>query len=139
MKDRVALIGAIVCVLLGQLASVWAAEIAGIWIARQGTVETVFNFRVDGSRLTGTITDPQGQAAISEGKINGDEITFVIVRSLRGNDVKFLYKGKVAGDEIKFTREMLGGTGQQRQEVVGKREFQRNGDIPRQKKINPPF
>jgi hypothetical protein len=136
MKNKVALFGAVA--LLAQLALVWAADITGSWIAhlpgRKGTVETVFYFKVDGPKLSGTISSRQGKDAITEGKINGDEITFVAVRSLGGNDVRFVYKGKVAGDEIKFTSEVQGGMGQQRQEFVAKREFQRNGDIPNLRK-----
>jgi hypothetical protein len=132
MKNKVALIGAVA--LLAQLSSVWAADIAGSWIARipgiKGMVETVLYFKVDGPKLSGTISSPQGKDAITEGKINGDEITFVIIRRLGGNDVRFVYKGNVAGDEIKFTSEIKGGMGQQRQEFVAKREFLRNGDIP---------
>ncbi len=131
------LIGAVV--LLGQLASVWAADITGRWIARipgrEGTVETVFDFRVDGPKLSGTVTDRQGKAAITEGKINGVEIAFVVVRNVGGNDVRSVYRGRVAGDEIHFMREVQNGT--ERASFSAKREFQRNGDIPRQKKTNP--
>ena len=98
---------------LALVASAWAADLTGKWVAqvqgRQGTVENTFNFKVDGTTLTGTMTTPQGETAISEGKVNGDEISFVIVRSFGGNEMKFLYKGKVSGDEIKFTREIQGG------------------------------
>ena len=131
MKNKILLIGAVV--LLTLLTSVWGADIIGDWIAqvpsRQGTVETVFTFRGHGTELTGTVSDPQGETAISEGKINGDEISFVVVSSLGGNEVKLVYKGKVSLNEIKFTREEQGGMGQP-QEFIAKREFQRNGDVP---------
>ncbi len=131
LKNKILLIGAVV--LLTLLSSVWAADITGDWIAqipsRQGTVETVFSFKGHGTELTGTVSDPQGKTAISEGKINGDEISFVVIRGLGGNEVKLVYKGKVALNEIKFTREVQGGVGQP-QEFIAKREFQRNGDVP---------
>lgn len=132
MKDKVALTGAVA--LLAHLASVWAGDITGSWIARipegKGTVETLFYLKMNGPKLSGTVSSPEGKDAITEGKINGDEITFAVVRSLGGNKVRFVYKGKVAGDEIKFTSEIQGGMGQQRQQFVAKREFRRNGDIP---------
>jgi hypothetical protein len=138
MKSKV--LSMAVIAFLALLASVWAADITGTWIARipgrQGTVRTIFSFKVDGPKLTGTVTDPQGETAISEGKINGDEIAFVVVPSSGRNEMKLVYKGKVAEDEIKFTREMQGRMGQQ-QEFIAKREFQRNGDIPLQKKKIP--
>ena len=49
--------------------------------------------------------------AISEGKINGDDISFVVKIDMGGNKMKMQYKGKVAGDEIKLTMEFQGGMG----------------------------
>jgi len=135
MRNKTLSISAVV--MLPLLTSVWAADIIGKWFAqvpgRQGTVQTVFTFRVDGTKLSGTVSNPQGETAISNGKINGDEISFVVIANLGGNQMKLAYKGKVAGDEIKFTRE-LQGTGQP-QEFIAKREFQRNGDVPVNKSI----
>ena len=111
MKKRVLLIGAVLGLVL--LASAWAADVTGKWVAqipgRQGASETTFNFKVDGATLTGTMSSPQGESAISEGKVNGDEISFVVVRKMGDNEMKTMWKGKVAGDEIKLTREFQGG------------------------------
>ena len=62
----------------------------------------------------------QGDTAISEGKIEGDDLSFTVVRNMNGNEIKLLYKGKVAGDEIKFTRTRVGGD-QPGQEFTAKR------------------
>lgn len=35
-----------------------------------------FTFRVDGGKLTGTSASPNGDVAIEDGKINGDDFTF---------------------------------------------------------------
>jgi hypothetical protein len=91
-----------------------AADVTGKWVAqvpmRDGqTREVVFNLKADGSQLTGTVSTPRGEMQISEGKINGDEISFTQVMDFNGNQFKLLYKGKVSGDEIKFTREREGG------------------------------
>ena len=45
---------------------------------------------------------------ISDGKIDGDDISFTQVMEFNGNQMKLLYKGKVSGDEIKFTRQREG-------------------------------
>jgi len=142
MKNKILLIGPILFMVLQ--ASVWAADIVGNWTAheppsRHGTIltdfsaalsETVFSFKVDGTKLAGTISDSEGKTAITEGRINGDEISFSVVRNFDGNAMKLVYKGKVELNEIKFTREAQGGKGQQ-QEFVAKREFQRNnGFVP---------
>jgi len=111
MKNKNLLVGAVL--VLALRASAWAADVTGKWVAqiqgRQGMTETTFNFKVDGAALTGSMTNPQGETPITEGKVSGDEISFVIVRKFGENEVKILWKGKVAGDEIKFTREFQGG------------------------------
>jgi len=90
-----------------------AADVTGTWVAqvpgRGGeTRETTFNFKVDGEHLTGTMSGRQGDVALSDGKIKGDELSFNVAMSFQGNDVKFAYKGKVSGDEIQFTRQREG-------------------------------
>ncbi len=50
----------------------------------------------------------QGDVALSDGKIKGDELSFNVAMSFQGNDVKFNYRGKVVGDEIQFTRQREG-------------------------------
>jgi hypothetical protein len=107
MKSRGVLIAAML--LLVMVAAAWAADVTGKWIAqipgRGGqAAETTFNFKVTGTDLTGTVSAPQGDQEISEGKVTGDEISFVVKMDMRGNEIKMLYKGKVSGDEIKFER-----------------------------------
>jgi len=96
------------------VASASAADVTGKWVAqvpgRGGeTREAVFNLKAAGDQLTGTVTSPRGEQQISEGKVDGDEISFTVVVEFNGNSMKFFYKGKVTGDEIKFTREREGG------------------------------
>ncbi len=123
MRFRIVFLSA--CFVLAAVAMAWAADISGKWVAqvpgRGGqTRETTFNFKADGTKLTGTVSGMQGDNPISDGKIDGDNISFTVVNSFNGNEVKLLYKGKVAGDEIKFTRTRDGGT-QPPQEFTAKR------------------
>jgi len=90
-----------------------AADIAGTWKAAfetpNGALETTFVFKVDGNKLTGTTSNQFMQdQAISEGKVDGDSVSFVVAASFNGNDVKLNYKGKVAGDEMKLTMQVEG-------------------------------
>ena len=122
MKSRVIFFGFAVLVVLATV--VYAADITGKWVAqvpgRGGqTRETTFNFKVSGDTLTGTVSGRQGDNPISNGKIKGDEISFVVTMSFGGNEIKQDYKGKVSGDEIKFTVTREGG--QQGQEFTAKR------------------
>ena len=105
MKTR-----SLILVVFALLASVavWAADIDGKWTAqvpgRNGTMETTFTFKAEGEKLTGSVSGRNGDTAISEGKISGSDISFVVVREMQGNTFKMVYKGKLAGGEIKFTR-----------------------------------
>ena len=93
-----------------------AADVTGKWTAevpgRGGNMQTnTFVFKADGSKLTGTLSGGRGgDVEITDGKIDGDNISFVVVRSFGGNTVKQLFKGTVSGDTIKFTRTMEGAT-----------------------------
>jgi hypothetical protein len=95
----------------------WNAQVQG----RNGTQTLVFDFHVDGSTLTGKITTPRGETDISNGKIDGDTITFDQVLEFNGNSFTISYTGKADGDTIKFTRQF--GTSGERppQEFVAKR------------------
>ena len=93
-----------------------AADISGNWTSeapgRDGTPQvTKYAFTVSGTTLTGKITSNRGGQDvvqdISEGKISGDDISFVTVRETQNGSMKTNYKGKVAGSEIKLTREMV--------------------------------
>ena len=93
-----------------------AADISGKWVAQipgrgGNTQETTFTFKVSGGTLTGTVTNPRGDQEITEGKVSGDDVSFVVVRKFQDMEMKSVYKGKVAGNEIKFTMEMQGGRG----------------------------
>ncbi len=93
-----------------------AADVSGKWVAqvpgRQGqTAEQTFTFKVDGASLTGTVSSQRGDQEISEGKVSGGDISFVVVRKMQDMEMKSLYKGTISGSEIKFTMEQQGGRG----------------------------
>ena len=103
-------------VVLMALAAVagFAAEVAGTWKASvetpNGSFENTFVFKVDGSKLTGTSSNQMmGETAISDGKVEGDDVTFNVVVSRDGNEFKLAYKGKVSGNEMKLTITLPGG------------------------------
>ena len=100
-------------VVLAAITAVWAANIDGKWVAQvpgQGgqTRETTFTFKAEGEKLTGSVTGRQGDVAITDGTIKGDEISFSQTFNAQGNTIKLLYKGKISGDEIKLTRTVEG-------------------------------
>jgi hypothetical protein len=100
-------------VVLAAITAALAANIDGKWIAQvpgQGgqTRETTFTFKAEGEKLTGTVTGRQGEVAIADGTIKGDDISFTQTINAQGNTIKLVYKGKITGDEIKLTRTVEG-------------------------------
>jgi hypothetical protein len=89
-----------------------AADVTGTWKASletpNGTFETTFTFKVDGSKLTGKVASQMGESDISDGKIDGDDLSFSVVRNFQGNEFKLTYKGKVSGNEMKLSFQFPG-------------------------------
>lgn len=87
-----------------------AADFNGKWTAQvespRGTQTLTFNFHVDGSTLTGTVSTRRGDMDIQNGKVDGDNISFDQDLNMNGNDIKITYTGKADGaDSIKFSRQ----------------------------------
>ena len=66
---------------------------------------TTLTLKTEGAKLTGKVSAPGrgGQAAdteISGGKVDGDSISFLLVREFNGNSNTNKYSGKIAGDKI---------------------------------------
>lgn len=104
-----------------------AADISGKWVAQMpgrdgGTREVIYNLKADGAKLTGTTTGMGGQEIqITDGKIEGDNVSFKTKVEFNGNEMIMLYKGTVSGNEIKFTQQREGSDRPPR-EFVAKRQ-----------------
>ena len=99
--------------LLSLAAVLLAADLTGKW---KGQIEnsgrdTVFTLKAEGSNVTGSMSDPEGQGKERplKGTIKGDDISFTVDSSWQGNPVKLLVKGTVAGDEMKLEMSSEGG------------------------------
>jgi hypothetical protein len=91
--------------------SALAADFNGKWTSefdtQIGVQKYTYEFQVDGSKLTGkAINDQRGATDIHDGKIDGDNVTFVEVIDFNGTEIRIIYTGKIEGDEIKFTRQV---------------------------------
>jgi hypothetical protein len=90
------------------------SSVAGKWQgqfdSQIGVQKYTYEFKVDGTTLTGTavgITDNgTNNSTLTEGKIVQDAISFVEPLSFGGNDIRIEYTGKVSGDEIKLHRKV---------------------------------
>ena len=114
--------------LLGIFAiAAYAADVTGKWTAevpgRGGNMQTnTIVLKQEGVKLTGTLDGGRGgPVEITNGKVEGDTVSFTVVRSFGGNDVKQNFKGMVSGSEIKFTRTMEGGQGAPAVEFTAKK------------------
>jgi hypothetical protein len=82
-----------------------AVDLTGAWTSTMAapsgnSFQLTFNFKQDGSRLTGTVSGPQGDPVqITEGKVDGDKIFFIV--SFNGMTIK--HDGVVTGDTIQLT------------------------------------
>ena len=87
-----------------------AADLAGKWTASFETqigVQTyTYEFKVDGGKVTGSAKSNLGTAKISEGTIQGDDVSFVELLDFQGQQLRIEYKGKIAGDEMKLSRQI---------------------------------
>jgi hypothetical protein len=89
-----------------------AADVTGTWKGTYETIERTFVFQTDGNKVTGETSSPQlGNSPITDGKLEGDTLTFTITSKLQGNEFKANFSGKVSGNEINFHVELsIGGT-----------------------------
>ena len=97
-----------------------AADVSGKWSGdvpgRGGdTTPATFTFKVDGEKLTGSMTGPQGELPLQDGKVSGSQVSFSTTIDAGGNSIKILYKGALSGDQLKMTRQRDGGSGQARE------------------------
>ncbi|MGH9582102.1 MAG: hypothetical protein ACRD4O_04105 [Bryobacteraceae bacterium] len=97
-------------------AALWAASsVTGKWAGeitmRNGnTIPVTMDLKAsDGGDLTGTITGRNGPVEIAGGKVNGDNVTFNVVREFNGNQFKQHYQGTLDGDTIHFKITREGG------------------------------
>ena len=91
----------------------WAAGIDGKWEATQetprGEMTLVFDLKADGDALTGVVSnDFMGESEISDGKIDGDSVTFKQIMERGDRKMTIVYEGKLSGDELTLTRTMEG-------------------------------
>jgi hypothetical protein len=99
--------------LVSMTSAAFALEIQGKWkgnlASANGDLETTMVFKVEGEKLTGTVTNSYGEEQIAEGSVKGDDVNFVV--NAGGGQFKIIYKGKITGEDIKF-RVVIGDFGE---------------------------
>ena len=119
MKLRLALVSGLLAVVA------FAADVTGKWTfetqGRNGPQTTTLNLKADGGNLTGTISGRGGDTEISDGKVDGANISFSVTREMQGNKFTIKYSGTLSGDELKLKFERPGQNGPTPVEVTAKR------------------
>jgi hypothetical protein len=95
-----------------------AADISGTWAtsfdSQVGVQTYTYTFVVKGTEVTGTFKSANGEGAITEGKLDGNNLTFVENMNYQGQALKITYSGTVvSADEIKFKRDVGGQGGEE--------------------------
>lgn len=88
-------------VLVGFAVLLLAADVSGKWegdAGPNGEFHLVFNFKVDGQSLTGTVESPMGVSDITKGTIEGDALSFEVETGAG----TISYTGKAADDSIQL-------------------------------------
>jgi hypothetical protein len=83
-----------------------AADATGTWkwtVERNGqTFDVTLKLKQDDKKLSGAMIGRNGnETAIEDAKVDGDEVSFTVVRTFGDNKVVQKYKGKLNGDSIK--------------------------------------
>jgi hypothetical protein len=103
----------LLCLLsLAAILPLCAADITGKWKGQmeESGREVVFQLKNDGTKVSGTMSGSNGEPRpITQGELNGDNISLTVASEWQGNPVKLLVKGKVSGNEMKLTLESESG------------------------------
>ena len=109
MKFRLALLSCALAItaLAADVTGTWTYEMRGRG-GRGGGMTATMNLKADGDKLTGTVSGRNGDTEISDGKIDGNNISFNVVREFNGNKFVMKYTGTVTDEGIKFKVEREG-------------------------------
>ena len=108
MQRRIFLACAVLMTVLAGAAL--AADITGNWTGATDQFTVTFAFKQDGEKLTRNVNGPQGDPMpISDGKVQGDKISFKVKVDMGGNSMTITHEGTIKGDEITLATKVEGG------------------------------
>jgi hypothetical protein len=70
------------------------------------SIEVTIKLKLDGDKLTGTVSAGDNEIKIEDATYKGGEASFKITREANGNKFAIKYKGTFKGDTFKGKREM---------------------------------
>ncbi|TSD63454.1 glycoside hydrolase [Inquilinus sp. KBS0705] len=101
MKKKIFTTALLSCCFMICLAAAVFADLNGKWtgnltMADGNSIPVTYDFKVDGEKLTGTAQSPEGDVALENGKIKGDDFSFSV--NVNGMDIP--HSGKVYADSV---------------------------------------
>lgn len=112
----------------------FAADVSGKWTYEQAgrnggpARQVTITLKQDGSTLTGSVPgfargggEAPPPTQITNGKVEGDKVSFEVKREMGGNTMVTKYEGTVAGDEMKLKMTRDTQNGPMTSDVVAKR------------------
>ena len=112
-----------------------AADVTGKWTYEQqgrgggAPRQVTITLKQDGSTLTGTVPamgrrgggEAPPDAEITNGKVDGDNVSFEVKREFNGNTMVIKYEGTVSGNEMKLKISRETQNGPRTDEVTAKK------------------
>ncbi len=92
----------------------FAADLSGTWKSefdsQIGRQKYTYTLKQEGDKLTGKanseINNEKRETPLSEGKVDGEKVSFVEMLNFNGNDIRIAYGGTTSSNEMKLTREV---------------------------------
>ncbi|MEO6317119.1 MAG: hypothetical protein ABIU63_10140 [Chitinophagaceae bacterium] len=87
-------------------------DLNGKWTGSLNTpdgneIPVSFNFKLDGDKISGTATGPNGDIPITNGKVTGADFTFNL--NINGSDITHICKYYSVGDSVSVNVDFNGG------------------------------
>jgi hypothetical protein len=70
------------------------------------TIDVTIKLKLEGDKLTGTVSVRDIETKIEDGKYKDGEVSFTLNREMNGNKFTMKYKGTIKGDTFKGKREL---------------------------------
>jgi hypothetical protein len=70
------------------------------------SIDVTIKLKLDGDKLTGTLTVADMEAPIEDAKYKDGKVSFKVNREFNGNKIVLKYDGTIKGDTFKFKRDL---------------------------------
>jgi hypothetical protein len=101
---------ALLVLALGLITAASAAGASGKWTAtfdtQVGEQKYTWDLTAVGSKLTGKYTSSNGEGEIRDGKIEGDNLSWVETLKFQDMELRIEYSAKLSGDELRISRKV---------------------------------